>query len=128
MGRLYARMRGRRQVIFWGQALDRDTVDRSVTLTLLAVMFIGAVTFILLAIDPFDLHHTFLQCIFEVTSAFGTVGLSTGITAKLSDMEKLLLSFVMYVGRLGPLTLIAALTTRSIDIAIEYAEEHIMIG
>ena len=53
----------------------------------------------------FDPQVTSMQALFEVVSAFGTVGLSTGITAGLSDASKLLSILIMYIGRLGPLTI-----------------------
>jgi trk system potassium uptake protein TrkH len=127
-GLIYSKLRGKKQVIFWGRGLDFDTVDRSTTLIIMAWLFIFLSTFLLLFIHSFDRTHTFLSGLFEVTSAFNTVGLTTGVTSTISDEGKILLSFVMYIGRLGPLTLIAALTSRQKDVDIEYAEENIMIG
>lgn len=128
LGLLFMRMTGRKQVTFWGRALDSDTVSRATTLIILSGIFLYFATFFLLAIHSFDLEHRLTAALFEVTSAFGTVGLSTGITPKMFDDGKLLVTLVMFVGRLGPLTLIASLTMNKKDIPIEYAEDHIMIG
>ena len=65
--------------------------------------------------------------VFETVSAFGTVGLSTGITGGLSMAGKLILTAVMFVGRLGPLV-IAIAVSRPADSRYYYAEENIMTG
>mgnify|MGYP003887446455 CR=1 FL=1 len=81
-----------------------------------------------MAIDGFDLQERFSCILFETVSAFGTVGLSLGTTTKLTQMGKLLLCIVMFIGRLGPLTLMIALAERKREPEILYPEEHIMIG
>ena len=91
-------------------------------------MFVLLSTFLVMVIDNFGLRESFLSSLFEVVSAFGTVGLSMGATAKLTIGGKLLICLVMYVGRLGPLTLIMALTAKNKDVSVQYPEEHIMIG
>lgn len=68
------------------------------------------------------------QVIFEVISAFATVGLSTGITAALSDFSQVILCFVMYLGRIGPVTLVVALAVRNSSRRFEYPEERPYIG
>jgi trk system potassium uptake protein TrkH len=115
-------------VVIWDRAIDRGTIDRSTTLIILSIIFVIASTFIMLTIKDFDIGHTFESVFFETVSAFGTVGLSMGITNQLPDMDKIILSVVMFVGRLGPLTLIIALTSGKKEINIKYPEEHIMIG
>ena len=65
---------------------------------------------------------------FEAVSAFGTVGLSTGETPYLSFLGKLLIIMLMYVGRLGPLTVAMAIATREEPPPYSYAEEGVMIG
>jgi trk system potassium uptake protein TrkH len=70
----------------------------------------------------------FLELLFEVVSAFGTVGLSVGITSKLSTLGKLILVVVMFIGRLGPLSIAVALSARESRSTIQYAEENVMIG
>lgn len=71
----------------------------------------------------------FLNILFDTTSALGTVGLSTGLTATLSPFGKLLTILLMFAGRVGPLTIgLAIVSRRRKQIAYEYAEEEVMIG
>ena len=88
----------------------------------LALVLIG--TFILCVIEP---QNSLMQNLFEVTSAFGTVGLSTGITPDLNAGSKFLLVLIMYIGRLGPLT-IATLWIDREKSSVHYSEEIITIG
>lgn len=70
----------------------------------------------------------FLRILFEVTSAFGTVGLSTGITPILSSLGKFLLMLTMFAGRVGPLTLALAVAIKEDKFLYKYPEEKIMVG
>lgn len=70
----------------------------------------------------------FIDVLFETVSAFGTVGLSTGITPGLSTVGKLLITFTMFAGKMGPLTLIMAFSTQASALKFKYPEEHVMIG
>lgn len=128
MSLIYAKFAGKNQIVLWGRSLNTETIERSTTLMILSILFITFATFLLLTIDTFNVKNSFLAAIFEVTSAFGTVGLSTGITSMISDPGRVLMCLVMYIGRLGPLTLIMALTSQMKRINIQYPEEHIMIG
>jgi len=69
----------------------------------------------------------FFELLFEVVSAFGTVGLSTGVTGGLTLVGKIILTIVMFVGRLGPLVFAMAVS-RSSAPRYTYAEENIMVG
>jgi len=124
---LVSRLKGLRQIVVWERALAYDNVERAVTLVVVSALFIFFATFVLLVVPTLPTGE-FLQSLFEVTSAFGTVGLSMGITPKTLSLERIILCVVMYAGRLGPLTLISALTMRKKTVNIKYAEDHIMIG
>ena len=78
----------------------------------------------MVAMEP---EISLMDALFEVTSAFGTVGLSTGITTGLCDGSKLLSILIMYIGRLGPLT-IASLWYFTKGDRTSYPEGHIAIG
>jgi trk system potassium uptake protein TrkH len=101
---------GRTEPVLLDRRLGTDVVLRS-----LAIAFIGllgmAITFMMLAVAEPTL--SFRDLVFEVVSAFGTVGLSTGITGELSASSRLVLCTAMFVGRLGPLTLAFMLATAS---------------
>jgi trk system potassium uptake protein TrkH len=69
-----------------------------------------------------------LEFLFEITSAFGTVGLSTGVTATLSALGKILVAVVIFIGRVGPLTLALGVGQREMRRSFEYPEENVMVG
>lgn len=68
------------------------------------------------------------KLLFETLSAFGTVGLSTGITGNLSPAGRILITLMMFIGRIGPLTMAFALLSNRKEAKIKYAEEKILIG
>lgn len=117
-------VRGRTVATAFGRELPQDHVYRALTVALLALGLVSGVTFLLTIAEPFSL----LQLLFETTSAFGTVGLSTGITPDLSLVGKLLIIMTMYVGRVGPLTVALALAQRSQPTRFRYPEGRVKIG
>lgn len=127
-GMVISKFKGSKQVVFWGRSINEEIINKSMTLVILSFIFIYISTISLLAMHSFDDNNSFLQVIFEVISAFATVGLSTGITSKFPDSGKLLLTLVMFVGRVGPFAIITALTMSRKKIDIDIADENIMIG
>jgi trk system potassium uptake protein len=121
---LWSVARGREAVEAFESTIPRETINKA-----LAVMM-GAVTFVMLMTITLTLSERLdpLQLMFEVISAFGTVGYSLGITPNLSTTGKLLIVLTMFVGRLGPLTLIAALARQQSTQLLHYPEEKILIG
>ena len=93
-------------------------MGKAPVIALLSLLVVFVSTFLLCILEP---GCTFIQILFEVVSAFGTVGLSTGITPGLSDGSKLLSILVMYIGRLGPLT-VASLWYFNRGERVHYAE------
>ena len=91
----------------------------------LVIVFTG--TYLLLIMESGNPDISFIDALFEMTSAFGTVGLSTGITTSLGIGSKLLSILVMYIGRLGPLT-IATLWYFTKGERAEYPNGNIAIG
>ncbi|MDF2541825.1 MAG: H(+)-transporting ATPase [Herbinix sp.] len=104
--------------------ISNEVVLKAFIITLLAAALICVNTLLLCIIEP---EYSFMQLIFEVTSAFGTVGLSTGITPELSVLSKFIIILTMYTGRLGPLT-IASIWYFKEKSNISYSEENITIG
>lgn len=104
--------------------ISNSTFAKAATVTLLALSVVGVGTFLMLLFEP-ELPIT--DALFEITSAFGTVGLSTGITPGLSDGSKILSILIMYIGRLGPLT-VASLWYFGQEERVSYPEGIVSIG
>ena len=104
--------------------LSKNTIAKASIIATLSLTLVVVDTFILSIIEP---EFSFMQILFEVTSAFGTVGLSTGITPSLSDLSKLIITLTMFIGRLGPLTM-ATIWTFKPTSHVHYLEEDITIG
>jgi trk system potassium uptake protein TrkH len=104
----------------------------SIPLVLKAVgVFLGSLIVVIVAtivVDLNDPKFEFIQVLFEVVSAFGTVGLSTGITASVSAVSKTVLIATMYIGRVGVLLLMSALIGNPNSRAIRYPEENLLVG
>ena len=115
---------GKQDLVIFKRKISLSNARESTTLATLALTIIIVILFVLMLTEPFP----FEQILFEAFSAFGTVGLSMGITAKLSYIGKLLITLLMYIGRIGPLTLIYALSIRNLQPRVTYAEETIPIG
>lgn len=106
------------------RTLPGETIDKAGVIALLSVVVVCVGTFLLCVLEP---ELDFVRLLFEEVSAFGTVGLSTGITPDLSVASKLVLIFTMYIGRLGAFTLFSLWIDRP-DPSIRYTEEMITIG
>ncbi len=121
---LRAELRRRPQAELAGRALKPSTVRRALAVTIMSVLVAGAVIFVLLLTHS----HAPTKLIFEAVSAVSTTGISTGITAELGVAGKLLMSFAMLIGRIGPLTLALAIADRWRTSHYRLVEEHIGIG
>lgn len=108
----------------FGRTIPASTVTKAFMVLTIAASVIVGMVFVICMLEP-DL--TFQQIAFEVVSAYGTTGLSTGITPDLSAASKVLLSLTMYTGRLGALTLATVWMSREVP-ACRYSEEDMMIG
>lgn len=105
-------------------SVPADAFRKAAVITLIAAGVVITGTFLLVVMEP---QISLMEALFEITSAFGTVGLSTGITPDLGDDSKLLSIIVMYIGRLGPLT-IASLWYYTKGERARYPEGNIAIG
>jgi trk system potassium uptake protein len=125
---------GRESVVIMGRRISRDLVDKAVAITAIALGLVIVVTGLLLVTEVKALEDpanpmTFVKVLFEVVSAFGTVGLTTGLTPLLSVAGKILITLTMYIGRVGPLTMAVALAQRKFNRSpIHYPEDRVMIG
>lgn len=130
---LVARWRGRGRATVFKRTIPHAVMDRALSLALLAAVFVSLAVALLLVTEghsvPFDqTRPRFMALLFEAVSAFGTVGLSTGVTTSLSSAGKLVLIVLMFVGRVGPLTLVLAVGPRLEKGRFRYAEENVMVG
>lgn len=128
-----AQLRGREQASIGEFAVDRETINRSLTLLFFSLLFILVSVLLLDFSEGGDLPHSqvrghFLEILFEAVSAFGTVGLSTGLTPKLSPFGKIIIIALMFVGRLGPLILLSALQSIRTQVHYTLPEEKLSIG
>jgi trk system potassium uptake protein TrkH len=121
-----ASLTGRSQVEIFERRLSQATVVRSTALMILSIMITSFFIFIMMKLEP---DKNFLSLSFETISAFGTVGLSLGITPYLSVGGKIALSILMFIGRTGPLTLVLAIGQRTQGRGqYEYPEGRVIIG
>jgi trk system potassium uptake protein TrkH len=128
----FSRLRGYEQPQIFQRSISVATVGRAISVVMMSLLVVILGTWLILMTELGDLPHSlsrgkFLELFFEVISAFGTVGLSMGITAVLSTAGKLLITLIMFVGRLGPLVVAIAVSRRKV-IPYRYAEESIMVG
>ena len=121
---IWAEVRGQHDVNAFGRRLPRGLVRQAITIALLSVGLVIAAALALVTM----MDITLTPALFEATSAFGTVGLSTGITDDLPGLGRLLLVLVMLAGRVGPITFVAALALRRRDLPYRYPEERPIIG
>ena len=118
-------LKGKKDKEAFKRKLPQSLVDKAIALIGLGILWVLIVTFILSITENAD----FMTILFEVVSAFGTVGLSLGMTTQLSLVGKIILTITMFMGRIGPLTLFMALVQRrQVVSSISYPDEEIMIG
>ncbi|MEC9483632.1 MAG: TrkH family potassium uptake protein [Halomonas sp.] len=117
-------LRGSTQPAIFGRAIPEKTVFKAIAVALAGMLLIFVALFALTLVET---DKSFIDLAFETVSAFGTVGLSRGITAELSVPGQLLLCVTMLLGRVGPISLGYFITTRAKP-GIQYAEGHVHIG
>ncbi|MDF1552363.1 MAG: TrkH family potassium uptake protein [Deferrisomatales bacterium] len=126
------RMRGNPHVTLFHRTIPEEVVNRAISIFVVSFVLASALAFLLLVAEVVPQAHrgeqaVFLDLLFETVSAYGTVGLSTGMTAHLSGLGKTILVGAMFAGRLGPLTLAMAVG-RTPRRHTRYAEEDIIVG
>jgi len=128
------RLRGRDHVSVGGRTVPEGTVQRAAALTIGAIVILGVGVFVLSTVEHTIAHAAdradFLRLVFEVHSAFGTVGLSMGVTSSLGAGGRLILVVLMYLGRVGPLAVASAMVVAVGRQAARYryAREDVVIG
>jgi trk system potassium uptake protein TrkH len=121
---VWAEIRGENDATVFNRRIPEKVQREALAIVLLAVGLVGTGTLLLLAVSEFGLQET----LFEAISAFATVGLSTGITARLPPPGQVVLIVLMFVGRVGTITIAAVLALRSKPVSYRYPEERPIVG
>jgi trk system potassium uptake protein TrkH len=127
------RFLGREKSQVMNRTIPEETVERSVRIFVLSMVVVVATTVLLLVTETWNdtarqSHAEFLEILFEAISAFSTCGMSIGVTPHLSWAGELVVCVAMFVGRLGPLVLVQAVSNKSAGGGAYYTEEDIMVG
>jgi trk system potassium uptake protein TrkH len=124
---VFSYIKGSGDIILFKRKINQNTIFKSLSIIGLSAILVAIVTTVIASIQP-DFHY--LDTLYEATSAFGTVGLSLGITTSMNDISKLLITLTMFLGRVGPLSFAVALTLKSSKRTSEliYPEAKILVG
>ncbi|MBD2306615.1 ATPase [Chroococcidiopsis sp. FACHB-1243] len=118
-------LQGKEDVLLYERQIPLNLILKAVGVLVGSIATVILATILISLTDP---NIDFIQILFEVVSAFGTVGLSTGITANISAAAKLVLIATMFIGRVGILLLIGAVLGDPRPTAIHYPEENLLVG
>ncbi|WP_438347191.1 TrkH family potassium uptake protein [Paenibacillus sp. FA6] len=124
IGAVIAMLRGRDDIVMFRYRLAQERIFKALTITLLSLLLIIGVVMVLSTTED----SSFLMILFETTSAFGTVGLSMGLTTQLTFTGKILIIFTMFAGRLGLITLAYALGPKKGKELYRHPEGKVIIG
>lgn len=119
-----AMMRGKNEAELFERRIPKEQIYKALSVTMIALTLVLFITTILSITEK----SNFLYILFETVSAFGTVGLTLGLTTKLTVIGKILISFTMFAGRVGPLTIAVAIGEKRQKALYLYPEEKIIVG
>jgi len=130
---IWNRFKGHDEVNVFNRTVPKEVLTRTLSIIIACAFSVALITSVLLlaggaTLPATESRQVFVEYLFETISAFGTVGLSMGTTAKLTDFQKIAVILMMFVGRVGPLTLAFSLAPVSSRKDIVYAEETVMVG
>ena len=130
---IWSRLKGNEDVNVFKRTIPREIIGRTISIILASAFSVAFIWSVLLVAGGGDLpfnesRRLFVEYLFDTVSAFGTVGLSMGITPKLNDLQKYALIVMMFAGRVGPLTLAFSLSRSKEKPGVTYAEEGVMVG
>lgn len=119
-------IRGRQDVNVFRKRIASIDLERAFAVFVLAMalVFFGMLSILVIESDKF----TITQIIFEVTSAFGTVGVTTGITQELTTVSKVIIILFMFIGRIGFVSFLLSMLSRRRELTYRYPEERLMVG
>ncbi|GAF11153.1 potassium uptake protein, integral membrane component, KtrB [Bacillus sp. JCM 19045] len=113
-------LRGRKEAVVFKETISSTIIHRSLAITAISTLSVGGCFFLLTITES----TPFVETLFEAVSAFGTVGLSMGITAELSSIGKIIIMILMFIGRVGPVTLAFALQKRKAETSATPKEKY----
>ncbi|MBP1968275.1 Trk-type K+ transport system membrane component [Virgibacillus natechei] len=116
--------KGGKSIRIFNREVYEEDLLKAVAVTLMAFVFVFISILIISTIEPFSLN----QILFEVTSAFGTVGLSLGITSELTTFSKTILMLLMFIGRVGLISLLFSFKNNKKKVNYHYPKEKMIIG
>jgi trk system potassium uptake protein TrkH len=130
---IWNRLKGNEDVSLFSRTVPKEIIGRTISIIFASAFSVSLITSILLIagggnLPPLESRHFFVEYLFETVSAFGTVGLSMGVTPQLNDFQKVAIIFMMFAGRVGPLTLAFSLARVTARRGLTYAEEGVMVG
>jgi trk system potassium uptake protein TrkH len=129
---IWNRIKGNEEVSVFNRTIPREIIGRTISIIFASAFSVAIIWSVLLIAggtpDPVESRHFFVEYLFDTVSAFGTVGLSMGITPKLNDVQKYALILMMFAGRVGPLTRAFSLSRATGRKGLTYAEEGVMVG
>ena len=117
-------IKGEKDVVAYRKRISNEIINRSLAIATIGIVLVIVVSFVLTVTES----ATFLDVLFETTSAFATVGLTRGITPNLTNFAKVVLTFTMYAGRVGPLTMAFAFAKQNAKKGYTYSDGNIMVG
>ena len=130
---IWGRLRGSEDVNIFNRTIPKEILTRTIAIIFASAFSVCLITSVLLLLSagenlpPLESRHFFVEYLFETVSAFGTVGLSMGITPKMGDLQKIAITLMMFAGRVGPLTLAFSWHPER-KAGFVYAEESVMVG
>ena len=117
-------IKGRQDAELFERHIPTDIIYKAITILTIALSCVSVATLVMSLVEP----YAFIRLFFEVMSAFGTVGLTTGITPDLTVISKIIIIITMFIGRVGPVTILIALSRTEKHNSVKFVEERLMIG
>jgi trk system potassium uptake protein TrkH len=130
---IWNRLKGNEDVNVFNRTIPREIVSRTISIIFASALSVSIITSVLLLagrtnLPAVETRRFFVEYLFETISAFGTVGLSMGITPKMNDIQKYAIILMMFAGRVGPLTFAFSLSRGTGKRSVTYSEEGVMVG
>ena len=126
------RLKGKQNITIFNRTIGQETISRTISIVLSTVILLTILFLLLLYLYQRNYgveNMHVINILFDEVSAFGTVGLSTGVASiHMDTYSKLIMIFLMFIGRVGPLALAVAIVGNSKEDKIKYSEENIMVG